>query len=71
MMTIIFDSLKMNEAWANAPSLEHKSMSLKKTWFDQFLKAMMQVMIFENKWVRHVRMPRFDLKKFFLSVKRS
>ena len=25
-----FGSLKMNEAWANAPSLEHKSMSLKK-----------------------------------------
>ena len=23
MMTIIFDSLKMNEAWVNAPSLEN------------------------------------------------
>ena len=28
---MIFGSLKMNEARANAPSLEHKSMSLKKT----------------------------------------
>ena len=52
-----FDSLKMNEVWVNALSLEHKTMSLKKTWFDQFLKTMMQVMIFENKLVRHVRMP--------------
>ena len=25
-----FYSLKMNEAWTNAPSLEHESMSLKK-----------------------------------------
>ena len=37
----------------------------KKTWFDQFLKTMMQVMIFENKWVRHVGIPQFDLKKSF------
>ena len=28
---IIFFFLKMHEAWANAPSLDHKSMSLKKT----------------------------------------
>jgi len=28
----------MNEAWANASSLEHKSMSLEKNWFDQFWK---------------------------------
>ena len=27
---MIFGSLKMNEAWANAPSLKHKSMSLEK-----------------------------------------
>ena len=27
----VFFFLKMYEAWANAPSLEHKSMSLKKT----------------------------------------
>ena len=26
-----FFSLKMNEAWENAPSLEHKSMNLEKT----------------------------------------
>ena len=26
-----FFYLKMHEAWANAPSLEHKSMSFKKT----------------------------------------
>ena len=26
-----FDSLKMNEVWVNALSLEHKTMSLKKT----------------------------------------
>ena len=26
-----FDSLKMNEVWANALSLGHKTMSLKKT----------------------------------------
>ena len=26
-----FDSLKMNEVWANVLSLEHKTMSLKKT----------------------------------------
>ena len=30
MMMIIFFFLEMNEAWANAPSLEHKSMSLEK-----------------------------------------
>ena len=57
----------MNETWANAPSLEHEFMILekKKSWFDQFLKTMMQVMIFENKWVRHVGIPQFDLKKSF------
>ena len=27
----MFLFLKMHKAWANAPSLEHKSMSLKKT----------------------------------------
>ena len=47
MMTIIFDSLKMNEAWANAPSLEQKSMNLEKQLdLINFLKTMMQVMIF-------------------------
>ena len=25
----------MHETWANSPSLEHKFMSLRKTWFDQ------------------------------------
>ena len=29
-MMVVF-VLKMHEVWANAPSLEHKSMSLKKT----------------------------------------
>ena len=59
------------ETCANAPSLEHKSMSLKKKWFDIYiyiyiyLKTMVQVMIFENKWVRHVRMSQFDQKKSF------
>ena len=53
-------SLKMNKAWANAPSLEHKSMNLEKTWFDQFLKKMMHGMIFENKLVKHIKMSYFD-----------
>ena len=30
-----------------------------------FLKTMMEAMIFENKWVRHVRMPQFDQKRSF------
>ena len=30
-----------------------------------YLKTMVQVMIFENKWVRHVRMSQFDQKKSF------
>ena len=37
----------------------------KNTWFDQFLKTMEQLMIFENKWVRHIRVPQFDPKKSF------
>ena len=37
----------MHETWANAPSLEHECMILKKTWFDQsFSKTTVQVMIF-------------------------
>ena len=31
MVGFFFFFLKMHEAWVNAPSLEHKSMSLKKT----------------------------------------
>ena len=30
-----------------------------------FLKTMMEAKIFENKWVRHVRMPQFDQKRSF------
>ena len=30
-----------------------------------FLKTMMEAMIFENKWIRHVRMPQFDQKRSF------
>ena len=44
-MMVVF-VLKMHEVWANAPSLEHKSMGLKKTLVDHFLRTMMQVMIF-------------------------
>ena len=29
-MVVFFFFLKIHEAWANAPSLEHKSISLKK-----------------------------------------
>ena len=58
------------ETCANAPSLEHKSMSLKKKliWYIYiyiYMKTMVQVMISENKWVRHVRMSQFDQKKSF------
>ena len=49
------------KTWANAPSLEHKSMSLKKKLdLINVLKTMVQVMIFANKWVRHVKMSQFD-----------
>ena len=61
-----FIFLKMHEAWANAPSLEHKSMSLKKKIdLINVLKTMVQVMIFANKWVRHVKMLQCDEKIFF------
>ena len=44
-MMVVF-VLNMHEVWANAPSLEHKSMGLKKTLVDHLLRTMMQVMIF-------------------------
>ena len=36
-MMVVF-VLKMHEVWANAPSLEHKSMGLKKTLVDHFFE---------------------------------
>ena len=71
MVGFFFFFLKMHEAWVNAPSLEHKSMSLKKTWVDQFLRTMMQVMIFLKTSVLDLSKCLSLIEKIFLSVKQS
>ena len=49
---------------ANAPSLEHEFMSLeKKLIWPIFENNDARDDFFEDKWVRHVRMPQFDQKK--------
>ena len=54
----------MKEPWANAPSLEHEFMSLKKNLdlINLKKKKMIEAIIFENKCVGHVEMPQFNPK---------
>ena len=64
MMMVVF-ILKMNVPWANASSLRHVFMSLEKSWFGQFLKIMMQVMIFETNKLGMSECPNLTKKKSF------